>query len=112
MDGILGDRIEQERLFRPVTLSYALDNFPRFILRMKQQRLLCLSTTVIRGKKFYKVRDRINKHENWIILEVDFDLCKEIAGEVKLRVFPFDTMKKMEDNIRALIRVSFSDRSF
>jgi hypothetical protein len=112
MDGALGDRVVQDRLHRLVTLSYASDNFPRLIYRLKQRRLKLLKSTILSGKKVFHLQDLINKHEKWIILETDFDRCKEIAENVKIRGFPSDSQRIVEENIRVLVRVSFSDRSF
>ena len=112
MDGALGDRVANERLLRPATLTYALDNFPRLIYRLKQRRLKILKTSIINAKRFFRLRDSVNKHEAWIILEVDFDKCREIAEETEIKTFPSDIQKTVEERIRALVRVSFSDRPF
>jgi len=112
VDGILGDRVAKGRLLRLATLTYALDNFPRLIYRIKQNRARIQSTTILNGKKIFRIRDSINRHEWWVILETDFNLCRDIATEIELKIFPSDTPKTIEDNIRALVRVSFSDRPF
>lgn len=112
MDGIIGDHVANGRLLRLATLTYALDNFPRLIYRIKQKRIEILSSTIINGKKTFRLRDKINKYEMWIILETDYLLCRNIAAEFELKVFPSDTQKSMEEKIRALVRVTFSDRPF
>ena len=112
MDGSLGDRVTQDRLFRPVTLTYAVNNYPRLIYRLKQRRLKIFKTTIISGKRFFRIRDSINKHEAWDVLEEDFNRCKSIVEEVEIRTFPSDTQEIVEKRIEALVRVSFSDRPF
>ena len=112
MDAILGDHVSGGKLLRLVTLTYALDNFPRLIYRIKQRRIKVLSSTIINGKKTYRLQDRVNRHEAWIILEIDYVICRDIATQIELKIFPSDTQEIIEKNIKALVRVSFSDRPF
>jgi hypothetical protein len=112
MDAVLGDHRVNRRLLRLATLTYALDNFPRLIYRLKQGRLFISPSTVLDGKKAFRCRNRQHRHESWIILETDFNLCRDIANRMELKIFPSDTQKVIEERIRSMVRVSFNDRPF
>lgn len=107
MDAILGDRFAYGRRLRPVTLEYALKNFPRMIIDMKQGKLHVEVRGTVRGKEILRVWKPNLRESEQMILRSDFEKCRDIAKKVSIPLFPSDNFSIIEDRIRAHIRVEF-----
>jgi hypothetical protein len=108
MGSILGNQFAGGRRLRPATHDYALSNFPRLIYRLRQGSLHILVNNILDGKRVCNIKNPSHpKSECWIILESDFLICKGIAEQVALSIFPSDTQEIVEARIKSLVSVAF-----
>jgi len=112
MDSILADHVRLGKLVRPASYSHAVSAFPKFILRLKQQKLQILISNNINAKPIVQAHNKTCRSERWLLLKSDFDICKSIALRVKLRLFPSDRLEDAEERIKALVKLEFANRGF
>lgn len=113
LDGSLQDRFTGERCnrrLRPATAEYASANFPRLIIKLKQGRLLISVDRAVEHSPVFTLRDRKDSRDWWRIVEADFLAVKEIAADVRLNIFPGESLRSTEDRIRAIVEVEFAGR--
>lgn len=103
----LGNKFAGGRRLRPATHDYAVSTFPRLIYRLKQNVLKITISTILDGKQVCNIKNPKIPSESWIILGSDFDICKSIADQVALRIFPSDTQEIIETRIRTLVAMEF-----
>lgn len=106
---MIGDFFRRGRRLRPATLEFAIQNFPVLILRLKQNRLIVTSDDSVGNASVVVLKGKV-AHEQWAILRSDFDICKKIAGNTALHIFPGDTDRIILDRIEAHIMVEFAGR--
>lgn len=113
MDGTLGDKFGGDRparRIRPVTFEYAVANFPKLIVRLKQGRLLLSSQSSREGPETILLYDPKRIENRWFLLKSDFDIVKKISDESVLRLFPSDTEKDIEARILVKVKLEFRGR--
>ncbi len=110
MDGTIGDYFANGRRLRPATLDYATQNFPRLILRSKQEKLSVSYQQQAGNPDVIQAISSISRFEKWVILKSDFDLCKKIADKVELRLFRSDNETVVLDKILAYVKIEFAGR--
>lgn len=115
LDGALSDKLSGEpvpRRIRPVTLEYASAHFPKVIIRLKQGRLHVHTARAVHEREtvLLRSRDPAARHEHWFILKSDFDIVKEIAADINIRSSPYESLRQVEDRIRARVEVEFAGR--
>lgn len=110
MDSIIGDFFSCGRRIRPATREFAINNYPKLILRLKQNNLIISNDQSVGNANLVKLISKISKFERWHITKTDFDICKTISGEIQLKVFPSDNERTAIDKIKAYVIIRFSDR--
>jgi hypothetical protein len=110
MDSVIGDFFRNGRRLRPATEDFAVDNFPRLILRLKQNRLIVGLDTSVGNADLVVLRNPRIRHESWTILKSDFDVCKSIADKVSLHLFPGDNETIIMQRILGHVKVEFAGR--
>jgi hypothetical protein len=113
LDGALSDKLSGEpipRRIRPVTQEYAEANFPRIIVRLKQGRLHVHTAKSVQDKEIVRLRNPSIRREYWTLLRSDFDILKSIAADMDIRSNPYESLRQIEDRLRARVAVAFAGR--
>lgn len=110
MDGSIGNHFSRGRRLRPATREFAIESFPKLILRLKQNRLTITLDQSAGNASLVILRNRNSNYEFWHIVQEDFDICKNIASKVQLRLFPTDNEDVVLSKIRSYIAIEFASR--
>jgi hypothetical protein len=107
MDGTLADKFRDARRLRLASYDYAVSNFPQLIVSLRLGHLIIDKLDSVGVKQLYTLH---NQFVSWTILEEDFNICKQIAEQLSIPIFPTDTIKDYEDRALASVKVEFAQR--
>ena len=108
MDGTSKDRIVNGSLFRPVSLSMALDQFTPMIYDMICRRVRIVSNAAATGVYSILVYGREGRF--WAVRPEDYDKCLVITRKfTDPNIFPSSIATTL-DIIRSYIAVEFAER--
>lgn len=110
MDSTIGDFFRLGRRLRPATEDFAIQNFPRLILRLKQNKLIVTNDQSVGNADLVQLRNPQIRRESWCLLKSDFDICKDIAAKTAFHIFPGDTESVILQRILAHVKVAFAGR--
>lgn len=109
MDGTTKDAMRDGRLFRPASLSYALENFPLIIQEMARKKVSVIPIAAADGT--YEVVVSLKNGRRLSLRREDYDKCVSILIKLRNQLpFPSDPRSYIEQ-ARLLVGVEFSDRS-
>ena len=119
LDGSLSGKKFKGQLVRPATKDFAIRNFPQLIVEIalglfNDQSFSSLRisvSSIISGKRLYRIYDLNRREFNYLMLQTDFDRCKKIALMLgKLPLFSSDTKRDYLARAKGMVETEFSDR--
>jgi hypothetical protein len=82
------------------------------IIRLKQGALHVSRAQTVQERQVVHLWNRNPgmRHERWLVLMSDFEIVKRIAADIILRSSPYESLRQVEDRIRARVEVEFAGR--
>ncbi len=107
MDSIPGDMFMGGRRFRPATLEYALQNYPKIIVGLKLGKLSVDAPRACDGNDIVHIVSKMSPVYTWTITRCDYEKCVSIAKKMSVPLFHSDVEKNWIDMASAHVKEVF-----